>query len=241
MKIYSRILGIITFIIALFFLGVLIYYVLFEADESTEKLIALTGLIPIYIVLHFVIIHRFGFNLKLEFSSKQSGTIVTTSLILFVILFSLVGWQIFAAVTIRKQEETSRKESEELYSHLSQLRTFNKQITAYGFEGELQTKLTPDNSLLYKLGISSNKPFNPETLIFTIEFHDKDGFLILSQNIENYTRIAEGEKIVGIVSNSKIEPWTLLDTTVIPENALKNDIPKMVESIATWRLLVSIK
>lgn len=238
MKIYSRILGIITFLIALFFLGVLIYYVLFEADESTEKLVALIGLIPIYIVLHFVIIHRFGFNLKLEYSAKQSGGILITSLILFVILLSLVGWQISAAVTLRKQEEISRKESEELYAHLSSLRTFDKQSTAYGFEGELQTKLTTDNSLLYKLRIVSKRPFNPEVVRFTIEFHDKDGFLILSHKIEEYSRVAEGDKIVGIVSNSKIDQWTLLDKIAMFESDEK-EVPKVVEAIASWRLLVS--
>ncbi len=227
MKIYSRILGIITFLIALFFLGVLIYYVLFEADESTEKLLALMGLIPIYIVLHFVIIHRFGFNLKLEYSAKQSGAILITSLILFVILLSLVGWQISAAVTLRKQEEISRKESEELYSHLSKLRTFDKQITAYGFEGELQTKLSTENTLLYKLRINSKKPFNPDLVSFTIEFHDKDGFLIKSINIEDYTRIVDGDKVLGIVSNSKTDSYEF--------------DAEEVESIANWRLLISTK
>lgn len=238
MKIYSRILGIITFLITLFILGVLIYYIIFEAGRSTEKLIALIGFLPTYIVLHFVIIHRFGFDLRSEYSSKESRSILITSIALFAMLFSLVGWQIYEAVTLSKKEEVLRKESEELYTHLSKLRTFDKQSTAYGFEGELQTKLTTDNSFLYKLRIASKRPFNPEVVQFTIEFHDKDGFLILSHKIEEYSRVAEGDKIVGIVSNSKIDQWTLLDKIAITESDnLK--VPKVVESIASWRLLVS--
>lgn len=231
MKIYSRILGIITSLIALFFLGVLIYYVIFEADESAEKLVALIGLIPIYVVLHFVIIHRFGFNLKLEYSTSQGSSILMTSLVLFVILLSLVGWQISEAVALHKQEEILRRESEELYSHLSKVRMFEKQIAAYGFEGELQTKISQDlrDALLYKLTVTSKKPFNPDLVRFTIEFHDKDGFLIKSVDINDYVRIVENDKVYGLVSNSKIE-FSFLEFGA-----------EEVESMANWRLLISRK
>jgi hypothetical protein len=227
MKIYSRILGIITFLIALFFLGLLIYLLIFEFKDSNEKLIGLTGLIPIYVVVHFVILHRFGFDLKTEYSTKQSRSILITSTILFAILLSLIGWQISDAVKAHKLEEISKKETEELYSHLSKLRTFEKQTTAYGFEGELQTKLSTDNSLLYKLKIKSKKPFNPELVTFIIEFHDKDGFLIKTIIIEDYSRIIEDDKVYGIVSNSKTDAWEFN--------------PEEVETIANWRLLISTK
>lgn len=227
MKIYSRILGIMTFLIALFFFGLLIYLLIFEFNNSNEKLIGLTGLIPIYIVIHFVILHRFGFDLKTEYSTKQSRSILIASTILFAILLSLIGWQILDAIKLHKLEEIAKKETEELYSHLSKLRTFDKQTTAYGFEGELQTKLSSDNSLLYKLKIKSKKPFNPELVTFIIEFHDKDGFLIKTINIKNYTRIIDDDKVYGIVSNFKTDAWEFN--------------PEEVETIANWRLLISTK
>jgi hypothetical protein len=240
MKIYSRVLGILTFLIAICFLGLLIYVIVFEANESSEKLLSLIGLIPIYIVMHFVIIHRFGFNFNVEYTTKESRSILITSLLLFGVLISFIAWQISDVVALSKKEEMEKKESEELYSYLSKLRTYDKQMTAYGFEGELQTKLTSENSLLYKLKISSKKPFNPENVTFTIEFHDKDGFLILSHKVEDYSRVADGDKIIGIVSNSKIDQWALLKKFATTDNDEK-EVPKVVESIANWRLLVSIE
>jgi hypothetical protein len=90
-----------------------------------------------------------------------------------------------------------------------------------------KTKLSTDNSLLYKLKIKSKKPFNPELVTFIIEFHDKDGFLIKTIIIEDYSRIIEDDKVYGIVSNSKTDAWEFN--------------PEEVETIANWRLLISTK
>lgn len=227
MKIYCRILGILSFLITVSFLGFIIYLLVSIDDGPEKRFYQLILLIPTYIIMHFVIIHNFGFNLKFEYSAKQSRSILITALLFFVILLLLIGWQISEIVTLQKQEEISRKESEELYAHLSKLRTFDKKMTAYGFEGELQTKFSAENVLLYKLRISSKKPFNPDLVSFTIEFHDKDGFLIKSINIKDYTTIIDGDKIVGIVSNSKTDPWEFG--------------AEEVESIANWRLLIGTK
>jgi len=200
---------------------------LFDDYNAEKRVILLIGLIPVYIVIHFTVIHRFGFNLNLEFTAKQRNTVLVTSLIIFGILLPLIGWQISETIALFKQEKIEEKQSEELYSHLSQLRTFDKQMTAYGFEGELQTKLSDEHSLLYKLKINSKKPFNPDLVSFTIEFHDKDGFLIKSINIKDYTRIVDGDKVFGIVSNSKTDSWEFST--------------EEVKSIANWRLLIASK
>lgn len=223
MRIYSRILGIITFLIALFFLGALVKFILLDADESKEKLISLTGLIPIYIVIHFLIIHRFGFNLNSDFSARQRNGILITSLISFGLLLIISTWQIFEVIELKKQEKISDKEIEELYSHLSELRTWEKQSTAYGYVGELKTKYL-DQTLYYQLNIESKTPFNPALIGFTINFLDKDGFLIKSLEITDYSVKVDKDKIYGLASNSSTDIFSYE--------------PYEVERIASWRLFV---
>jgi len=226
MKIYSRILGILTFLIALFFLGVLFYFIFFEASKSQEKLIALIGLIPIYIVMHFTIIHRFGFNLDTEFSVNQRKIILSTSLILFGILLLTVIWQLTEIASLQKQEAQNKKELEELLSSLAKLRTWDKVTTAYGYEGNLKTKFE-NEKLYYQLNVKSISPFNPGLVGFTINFLDKDGFLLKSLEVSDFSVMVNKDKVYGISSNSTTDIF--------------GDESWEVESIASWRLLVRTK
>lgn len=228
MKIYSRILGILTFLIALFFLGVLFYFIFFEADKSHEKLIALIGLIPIYVAMHFVIIHRFGFNLSAEYTTNQRRAILTTSLILFGILLLTTAWQLREVIKLQQQEALIKKEIEEYDSNLTKLRTWEKESTAYGYEGSLKTKYVND-ILYYQLAVESKVPFNPNLVGFTINFLDSDGFLLKSLEITDYSVMVSKDKIYGIVSNSSSDIFSFYE----PAGG--------VESIASWRLLVRTK
>jgi hypothetical protein len=222
MKTYIRILGILIFLMSLFFLGLFIYNAI-DASTSKYKLISLSGLLPVYIVIHFIIIHRFGFNLHAEYTSKQKNSILVTSIILFIFLLSILAWQAINVVTLERQEAIDTKEYEELKSRLSQLRTWELQTTAYGYVGELKTKYS-DGTLYYQLNVRSKNPFNPNLTGFTINFLDSDGFLIRSIQITEYSVMVDKDKIYGVASNS--------NTDIFSYEADE------VDRIANWKLLV---
>lgn len=205
MKTYSKILGVLSGIIVLALFGLLIYILIVETKSESNVISILILLLPVYILGHFLIIHRFGFNLNTEYTNGQRTTIVVTSIIALLISITPI---LFA---FNKMEE---KRSFQV------MKDMGLDYTAYNYNGHLKIKYV-DRQIFYIIHISSSASFDDNIPTFTINLLDKDGFLITEFAIIKYTRVfGEDNKFIGIESNtnaymdieeySRIENWDLV-------------------------------
>ncbi|MEQ9216642.1 MAG: hypothetical protein RLO17_01280 [Cyclobacteriaceae bacterium] len=213
MKTYSRILGIISFLTCLGLLGLWIFgfFQLME-DDPEELWILLLLAIPLYTLIHFIIIHRFGFNLNIEFTKSQK-----VSTLVLIIIFSCIF--IFMLPSgVKKFNRTVTLEQE-----LSKAVQFRSDTTAYGYIGHLTTKYI-DGKILYQFYVRSEKEFKPTLTGFSINFVDEDGFLIDNIRITDYSKnVDNNDRVFGLTSNSseyftigdykRIADWDLAVTT----------------------------
>jgi hypothetical protein len=81
MKLYKKILGIISISISLIGFGILVF-VLIDGSDS-DRVPALLLFIPVYILTHYTVLTRFGFENVSEKNSKLS--IIGTAIILVLI------------------------------------------------------------------------------------------------------------------------------------------------------------
>ncbi|MBT1711242.1 hypothetical protein KK062_23560 [Fulvivirgaceae bacterium PWU5] len=182
MKIYSRILGILGFLIVISSAITAAYFLNFENIDMESRVGLSISFIPIYIFGHFIILHRFGFHHNAEYSDIQKRKILGTSLSLFGLLVAISLLQIINQLQVEK------------------LRTWPEDSIAYGFTGELKTKYI-EKDLYCQLTITRKQPFSRDSLEFIINLLDSDGFLITSIEPENYTRIlSENKKTYAIES-----------------------------------------
>lgn len=211
MKTYSKILGIVSALIILGILGVLIYAMTYESSSSGDKLIALSFLLPVYVLLHFLIIHRFGFNLNAEYTPAQKKTILIISIVTFTFLLSI------PLKTYLKSRELANREKS-----FEEMKDLGSDSTAFNYYGQLKIKYV-DRKIYYQLSVNSKTPFKSNLTGFTVHLLDKDGFLIEEIAITDYSNLVEEDKTYGIHSNanrymdldnySRIEKWDLLVTT----------------------------
>jgi hypothetical protein len=211
MKLYSKILGILSGIIVLSLLGLIVYLLLFESNNSTEKIIALSLLIPIYILFHFLIIHRFGFSLNNQYTKQQRTVILAITIISFSFLFT---------ISLKAYLEANRLSREEKL--FEEMKDWGTDSTAFHYYGHLKTKYV-DKKIFYQLSVRSKIPFTSSLTGFIIHLLDKDGFLIDEISITDYSNLVDEDKTFGIQSNSnkyidlkdysRIGKWNLLVTT----------------------------
>lgn len=211
MKVYSKILGILSGIILFILFVLCIYLLLYESNNSTDKIIALSLLIPIYIVLHFLIIHRFGFNLNDEYTSRQRTVILVITIISFGFLFT---------IPTREYLKANRLSVDE--TNFAVMKDWGKDSAAFNYNGHLKTKYI-DRKIFYQLIVKSNIPFKPTLTGFKIQLLDADGFLIEEISITDYSNIVRGDTPYGIQSNAntymdikdyhRMGDWNLLVTT----------------------------
>jgi hypothetical protein len=190
MKIYNRILGILSGLILLAVLGLLAYLAFTEITLLSEWLIMSLFLIAIYVLLHFLIINRFGFNI-VE-TSKKDGLIV----ILMTGFLILVMLAVSVPSLISVYDSQSEIEELEITKDLGTDSLLN-------FNGALKIKYV-DNKLYYQLRI--NTPEKDDDILnhrFQIKLLDKDGFFIKEMKIENFsTQINKDLEVLSITANT---------------------------------------
>lgn len=190
MKTYNRILGILSGLILLAVLGLLAYLAFTEITLLSEWLIMSLILIAIYVLLHFLIINRFGFNI-VE-TSKKDGLIVilmTGSLILVMLLVSVPS-------LISVYNSQSEIKELEITKDLGTDSLLN-------FDGALKIKYV-DNKLYYQLRINTaEKDDDILNHRFQIKLLDKDGFFIKEIKIEDFsTQINKDLEVLSITANT---------------------------------------
>ncbi|WKK79424.1 hypothetical protein [Marivirga arenosa] len=191
MKQYSRILGIVSFIACIGLFGLLIFGFI-ESEEERWILILLS--IPLYAFIHFILLHRFGFNYKAEFTKPQSIAVVSLSLIFGLSFLLLIPPNIVRFNSIIKENEK-----------LAEPLKLGIDTTAYGYSAGLNTKFL-NGQINYQFQTLASEPFKkdrPNVPSFTIKFYDEDGFFINEIEISNYTRNVDSEgNVTGISANS---------------------------------------
>ena len=213
MKTYSRILGIVSFVTCLALLGLWIYGFIQLIEEEPEELwILLLLAIPLYTLIHFIILHRFGFNLKVEFTKSQKISVfVLTVIFSCIFIFMLPSG-------VKKFNRTVTLEQE-----LSKAVEWKADTTAYGYVGHLTTKYI-DGKILYQFYVRSETEFKPSITGFSVNFVDNDGFLIDNIRITDYSKnVDNAGKVFGLTSNAseyfaigdyeRIADWDLMVTT----------------------------
>ena len=198
-------------LIILGILWVLIYAMTNEDNDSGAKLIALSFLLPVYVLLHFLIIHRFGFNLNVEYTLAQKNAILVISIVAFAFLLSMPLRAYFKANELASRER-----------NLEEVRDLGSDSTAFNYFGQLKTKYA-DRKIYYQLSINSKIPFKSTLTGFSVQLLDKDGFLIEEIAITDYSIHVEDDQTHGIRSNashymdldnySRIGKWNLLVKT----------------------------
>ncbi len=211
MKTYSKILGVVSTIIILGILGALIYGITYEDGSSDDKLMALSLLLPVYVLLHFLLIHRFGFNLNAEYTPAQKKTILIISIISFTFLLSIPLREYLSARQLATHER-----------NLEEMKDWGSDSTAFNYYGQLKTKYV-DRKIYYQLSVNSKTAFKSTLTGFSIHLLDKDGFLIEEVPITDYSILVEEDMTNGIHSNanrdmdldnySRIGKWDLLVRT----------------------------
>ncbi len=183
MKIYTRILGIISFLVVLALIVVLVIYTI---DEK-EWLYSFLLLIPIYSLFHYLIITRLGFFKEEILDKKQGRSLLILSIISFVILIitPLILFQTSLALNKRFAEPID----------------WGKSITVYEINCDLTTRIL-DNRIEYIF----NAKFGDERKLiksFNITFYDSFGFYLFGLEIEDWTNIVDKDsKVIGISSKS---------------------------------------
>lgn len=205
MKLYSKLLGIFSLLIALAALTILSYCLFNESINITYFCIGLLGL---YFVIHFAILNRFGFK-ETEVSNRSIKGLLFTSSILFIILS--IG------VLTPLIQEHNRKYQIEI---LSKLKDFGKdENVSTETIGTLKTKYENDK-LYYQVTLNIPKKQLDSIVDFSIQLLDVDGFVIsnftpsdngTSDDKENFLQITINDNLNFSVNNyQKIAKWELI-------------------------------
>ena len=213
MKAYIKILGVLSGVIVIGVIGLIMYGLLYESGSSSDKIIFLSFLFPCYVLLHFIILHRFGFSINADYTTNQKRTILIITVISFAFLFTIPLMEYISATELSRQEKK-----------FEETKNWSTDTTAYDYWGSLKTKYF-EGKIYYQLVVQSTKPFRASLTGFTIHLLDKDGFLIEEIKITKYsTRIdKEREQTFGIESNAN-EYMDMEDYAIIGDwDLLVND------------------
>jgi hypothetical protein len=162
MKLYKKILGIISISISLIGFGILVF-VLIDGSDS-DRVPALLLFIPVYILTHYTVLTRFGFENVSEKNSKLS--IIGTAIILVLILIFPFRYGI------------EYNKSKTLEKKLSILKDWGKdENRTTGIDGSLKTKFE-SKEILYQLELKGLKDSYSNLKGVIIQIEDKDRFII---------------------------------------------------------------
>lgn len=210
MKLYKKIIGILTLLISLVGFGILIF-ILIDGSDS-DRVPALLLFIPAYIILHFAVMTRFGFENTSEKSSKIT-LIGTTAILVLILIFPFrYGIEYYQSRKVEKE--------------LNVLKDWgNDENLTTGIQGLLRTKFE-SKEILYQLELKGNKESYSNLDAVTIQLEDKDRFIVDeikipfdgSANISSYSYenndslslTVKGSSYLNSEDYQKISHWELL-------------------------------
>lgn len=200
MKIYSKIIGVLLTAFGLGFLLIFIVQFIEHYDEFDASAYAI--LVIILIFLHFLYIHNFGFNLKLEVSKKinllaRILMISTTLLTMGLIGYIVIQWN------IKLKEDKAKNEKIEKANKAIDL---NGDARKAGVKKNLKIKY--DNKLYYIFEVynEDKTQFDQSIKEFHIELQDKDGFILEVIIVSNLVNMVDVNDVrYGYIANSSHE------------------------------------
>lgn len=214
MKTYSKIAGILLTGTILY--GIIVcFIIIFTYIDDTESVVySSLALIPGFIFLYFMYLHKFGFDLKTN-NTKHSRISLILVGVSLVILATIPTWYLFQQITIDRQSE--------------EMIDLGENKASNGFIGSLKTKYS-DGDIKYILNLkkTGSNPFNRDTRLY-IALKDKDGFKLETFELQGYTYEKDSlDNLEAITVNSshsmelaeylKIKQWDLLySLTEIPQ------------------------
>jgi len=189
MKRLAFILAIISLILLVF---IEITFIVNLVDENLKSIEFILGQTLILILVSYIFLTNFGLN-KINDTFPKRLFIVFS----FIFLFPLL---VFLGLTI----------SEEMNSKaLKSARDFEKEslekaivwdnIQSFGVDYSLKTRLI-NNKLQYIL-VGIYEETKPQFSRLTLVFYDEEGFIIAEIYLEEWTRLMENEKEVGLEKN----------------------------------------
>lgn len=208
MKLYKKLLGVLTLLMSSATLVWLIFTLIDGSDS--DRVLALLAFIPVYIVIHFAIVTRLGFENGEEKHSRM--TLVGTIAILVVMLIFPFRYGI---------DYYQNRNFEKTLGILKNRGVDENRTT--GIQGALRTKFE-SKEMLYQLELRGLKQSYTDLNAVTIQLEDKDRFVI--ENIKiffngdaNISLFETNDSLLFTVKGSiyfssedyrKIDHWELL-------------------------------
>lgn len=212
MKLYKKILGILTLLIALVGFCFLVY-IMIDGHES-DRISALFLFIPVYAIIHYTILTQFGFD-----NSPVESSRVNLFGLIFVLLLVLV-------FPFRYGIEYFKTQNRE--NSLRELKDWGIDVNnTCGIKGNLKTKYST-NELFYKLSLNGLSDSLTNVDYIGIHFEDKDLFMIKNLQIP----------IKGDVDILTLERNDSLYLTI--NGSIKFD-SEVYQNIQNWELLCTNK
>lgn len=193
MKTYSRILGVLNLVIVL---SAIVFLIFVSVEgSSNDRVVSVALFIPVFLLLHFLILNKFGFNYNDESKDKYRNVLRVSSLLTLTLFF----------FPLRYVYETYKENDriEELSNKFKVSQDWGKATTAYQGTGGLKTKYI-DGNMHYLLQVTSKKLLEKGLYGVTLKLLDEDGFLIEETYITEYTIVTDDGTPLGINVNSSI-------------------------------------
>jgi len=202
MKRYKGILGISSLIIVS---SCTVALINLKFQNDIEWLTFFALLLPIYVIIHYLISSKFGFN---ETDKKQPFFIISS--IVSIIAFIIIPLSIYFADTSeqRSMKENERIKQNELSKTIEKLKLpidFGKDTTLYNIECQLKTRYANEN-LEYIFIAKYLKDEKPKIESFIIELKDSSGFVISEILVDSWKNIIDSDSKIqkGFTENNKI-------------------------------------
>jgi hypothetical protein len=192
MKTYRKILGILSGLIVLSVIVLLVG----EIDEYFSWLHFFLLLIPLYIVIHYLISTKFGF----ESRNNSDSSFFKIVSIISIIIFILIPLSMFYF-----QKKTERHENAKL-EILKQPKTYKTDSTVYDITCNLKTRYE-DKKIDYVFQAIYGSPNKlPNITGFIVHLQDSSGFEVFEMVITDWTNSydAKRNELIGIHKAGKI-------------------------------------
>jgi hypothetical protein len=219
MNIYRKILGILSMVFLTIATIFLIYLMINQYGDNREIIISL--FIPIYVIIHYIILTKFGFNMN---TNNENVYNLITSIIIIIVLLVFpvrVGIEYFQT---KKNNEKSEYFKNEITEKRKKLKVWKNDVNiTKNISGELKTKYE-FGKIFYQLKIKGLKKSIYELSMVFIQFEDKDDFII------NTIRIP-------LNTDSNITSMESNDSLFLEINSAEefNDIE--YDKISSWELI----
>jgi hypothetical protein len=195
MKTYRKLLGILSMIFLVIAIIFLLYLLITESGD--DRIISIILFIPAYVLVHYIILTKFGFNYNSE-KNNVYYLLTGISIILLLSIFPLrLGFDHFQDKKEIKNQELSKKAIIEKRAEIKEWRDDENLTTK--IIGELKTKYE-SGKIYYQLKLKGTKESYSNLQMMLIQFEDKDEFIVEKIEIP----FSESSNITSFESNDSL-------------------------------------